>query len=115
MSRAEWLTMQDDVLRELEQLEPITIHVNNGASFDAYQAQAFITGYQERDLLPGGSIQQGDIKLIISATNYPAAITRPLERKDRIEVNGRPCSIIHFNPNSRTVNGQPIAYEIAVR
>lgn len=115
MSRAEWLTMQDELLRDLEVLEPVNILLNNGAGFDSYPSRAVIRGYKETDLAPGGSIQQGDIKVLISSTNYPAAITRPLERRDRIEVNGRACGVIHFDPNTRNISGSPIMYEIAVR
>lgn len=115
MSRAEWQTMYREALDGLEVEEPVTILLNNGAGFDPYPTEAVVRGYNERDLVPGGTIQQGDIKVLISADRYPAAINRKLERKDRIEINGAPCAVIHFDDNTRNIQGVPIMYEIAVR
>lgn len=115
MSRAEWMTMQRELMDGLEVEEDVTIMVNNGAGFDSHTAKAVVRGYKETDLVAGSSIQQGDMKLLIAADRYPVAITRPLERKDRIVVNGKHCGVIHFDPNSRNIAGAPIMYEIAVR
>lgn len=115
MSRAEWTTMQRELIDGLEVEEDVTIMLNNGVGFDSHPAKAVVRGYKEEDLVPGSSIQQGDMKLMIAADRYPVAINRPLERKDRIVVNGRACGVVHFDPNSRNIGGVPIMYEIAVR
>ena len=115
MSLAEWRTMQEELIGDLEQYADVQIMLNNGAGFDSYPAKAVVRGYNESDLVPGGSIQQGDIKLIIPENHYPNAINRPLERKDRITFNGKTCSVVHFDGNSRNIGGVTLAYEITVR
>lgn len=115
MSKAEWQTMQRELLDGLEVEEAVIIYLNNGVGFDQHPTKAVVRGYSEKDLVTGGTIQQGDMKLLISADRFPAAITRPLERKDRIEVNGKLCSVVHWDPNSRNIQGSSIMYEVTVR
>lgn len=115
MSFNEWLTLQDDLIAELEQDQPASIHLNNGTDFDVLPTRVIPTGFTERDLAPGSSIQQGDVKVLISASQFPATITRPLERKDRLEINGDIKGIVHFDPNSRRIQGQTLMYELVVR
>lgn len=115
MSRAEWQKMQRELIDGLEVEEAVVIMVNNGTGFDNHPTKGIVRGYREQDLVPGGTIQQGDMKLMVAADRYPAAITRPLERKDRISVNGRLCSVVHFDENTRNIQGVPILYEITVR
>ena len=87
MSRGEWLGMQRELMDALEVEENVVILLNNGAGFDRHACKALVRGYNEKDLVPGGPIQQGDMKLLISSDRYPAAVSRNLERKDRIKFN----------------------------
>ena len=96
--------------------EPVTLCINNSTGFDDHLSQAFVTGYTERDMVYGDSIQQGDVKLILRYDDIPAAArTRPLQRKDRIIVRGRPMAVEHWNENTRSVGNTILAIEARVR
>ena len=110
---SDFLGMHDFVVADLGVDEPVTLMENNGTGFTDHASRAVVTGYKERDLVAGGSIQQGDLKVLVSATRFPKGL-RDLERKDRIKIQGRPYSVIHFDKFSRNVGGI-IAYEITVR
>lgn len=111
---ADFQSMHDMVVADLGVDEAVTIMENNGTGFTNHPSRAVVHQHRESDLVPGGSIQQGDLKVIISATRWPAGL-RDLERKDRILIQGRPYSVVHFDRFTRTVGGAPVAYEASVR
>ena len=93
----------------------VILLVNNGSGFDSYPGvSAHVSKYKATDLVPGGSIQLGDVRLIILQDDIPVGIDK-LEVKDRIEVNGRPLAVINWDANTRSVGDQTIAIEVAVR
>jgi hypothetical protein len=106
-------TMHDSVVSALGVDEVITILENTGAGFTRHPSRAVVKAHKEQDLIAGGSIQQGDLKLIISSRFVPPGL-RKLERKDRIEIQGKPHGVIHWDVNTRTVGGL-IAIEATVR
>ena len=105
--------MHDQVVADLGVDEVVTLMENNGTGFVNHPSRAVVTAHKETDLVPGGTIQQGDLKLIISAKYFPRGL-RDLERKDRIVIQGRPYSVIHFDRFTRNVGGI-VAYEVSVR
>ena len=111
---ADFQNMHDFVVNDLGVDEPITIRVNNGTSFDDHPSRAVVHQHKESDLVPGGTIQQGDLKLTISGTRWPAGIDS-LERKDRVVIQGKNYSVVHFDRFTRNVGGSPVAYELSVR
>lgn len=114
MFRAEsYHRMHDRFFKRLA--EPVTFMVNNGTGFDEYPTKAVIRGYVETDLVPDGPIQMGDVKVMVAASDFPEQISRPLERKDRIVVGGRPCAVMHFDENTRNIKGEVIMFVIGVR
>lgn len=106
--------MHDFVVNDLGVDEPVTIMENNGTAFVSHTSRAVVHAHRESDLVPGGTIQQGDLKCIISDTRWPAGL-RNLERKDRIKIQGRTYSVVHFDRFTRNVGGSPVAYELTVR
>ena len=111
---ADFQNMHDFVVNDLRVDEAITIKENNGTTFVDHASRAVVSQHREYDLVPGGTIQQGDLKLLISGTRWPAGL-RDLERKDRIVIQGKPYSVIHFDKFSRNVGGSPVAYELSCR
>ena len=111
---ADFQNMHDTVVNDLGVDEIITIKENTGAAFVDHPSRAVVTQHKEKDLVAGGSIQQGDLKVLISATRWPATL-RDLERKDRIMIQGKSYSVIHFDRFTRNVGGSPVAYELTVR
>ena len=106
--------IHDFVVNDLGVDEVVTIKENNGTAFVDHPSRAVVTQHRESDLIPGGTIQQGDLKLIISGTKWPAGL-RDLEKKDRVVIQGKPYAVVHFDRFSRNVGGSPVAYELTVR
>lgn len=93
----------------------VSIKVNNGTGFDEKPSRAVFGSLTERDLLAGSTIRQGDIKLIISSTHWPATVPVMLETKDRILFDGRSHSVVHCDPYTRMIGEHRIATEVVVR
>jgi hypothetical protein len=94
---------------------PVSLQINDGTSFRTYPSvMAYVTKYKESDLIAGGSIQIGDLKIIIMTEDLPRRI-ESMGRKDRIEVDGRNYSVIHWGDYTRTIGEVSIAVEIGVR
>jgi hypothetical protein len=95
--------------------KPVTLKINTGTSFKSYRdVLAYVSKYREADLVQGGSIELGDLKLIIPTEHLPNAVT-VLGRKDRIDIEGRNYSVIHWDEESRSMGGDSIAIEVTVR
>ena len=95
--------------------QDVTLKINNGTGWDSYRGvSAHVSGYSESELIAGGSIKLGDLKLIILADEIPSGVVA-LEQKDRIEIGGRDYAVINWDANTRSVGDQSIAVEVAVR
>lgn len=95
--------------------EDVTLRVKTSAGYTSHpKVRAAVSSYRERDLVPGGSIQLGDLRLVIPAANLPSAI-EVMGRKDLIEINNREHGVIHWDDRTRRIAGELIAVEIGVR
>jgi len=95
--------------------QPVILQINNGAGFDSSPAiQAYVTNYRESDLVQGGSIQIGDLKVIIVEDYLPAGVTT-MGRSDRIQIDGRNYSVIHWDAQTRAMGADVVAIEVTVR
>lgn len=93
--------------------QPVTLMQNNGTGWDSYPGvMAHVSNYRESDLVPGGSIQLGDLRLIILSDNLPV---EKMGLSDRIEIDGRAYGVIHWDDDTRAVGDTTIAIEAAVR
>jgi hypothetical protein len=95
--------------------KPVTLRYNNGTGWDDYPGiTAYVTRYREDDIVQGGSIEVGDLRLIVVEDYMPAGL-RDMERKDRIDIDGRNYSVVHFDKETRAMGPDIVAIEIAVR
>jgi len=95
--------------------KPVTLRYNNGVGYDDYPGvNAFVSKYKEADLVQGGSIEIGDLKLIITTDYMPTGL-RNMERKDRIDIDGRDYAVIHYDTETRAMGPDSVAIEITVR
>lgn len=95
--------------------QPVILQINNGTGFDSWPGiQAYVTNYRESDLVAGGSIQIGDLKVIIIEDYLPESVTE-MGRKDRIDIQGRNYSVIHWDAQSRAMGSDVVAIEVTVR
>ncbi len=104
--------MQDRILGPNS--EPMTLLVNNGTGYDEIQVTGRPYRYQSTDLVEGGPIKLGDMRLIIDADSIPDG-TRRLEAKDRVEVRGKRYGVIDWDDMTRSVGGQVLAINCTVR
>jgi hypothetical protein len=95
--------------------KPVTLKINTGTSFKSYRdVMAYVSKYRESDLVQGGSIEIGDLKLIIPTEYLPNAVT-VMGRQDRIDIDGRNYSVIHWDEETRAMGDDSIAIELTVR
>jgi hypothetical protein len=94
---------------------PISILVNDNGTYIGYPMTAHVSKYSEIDMIPGSSIQMGDLRVIVLWENLTAVGIDDLELKDRINIDGKTYSIVEFDKYSRSVGENTIAAEIAVR
>jgi len=94
--------------------EKVGVRLNNGTDFDApVLVDAMrVYAYSESDLVAGGPIKIGDLKVILNAETYTL---RDLEQKDRMIIEGRNYSIVHFDKNSRSYSTTLLGIEVTVR
>lgn len=92
----------------------VVLKVNNGAGYDDYTVPAHVSKWQERDLVPGGSIQLGDLRLIILTESLPDGVTT-LTMKDRVEIDGRAYGVIHWDEHTRAIGDNQLAVDVTVR
>lgn len=112
-SRPSYESMYKRFLGPLAQ--QVGLKLNNGTDFDApILVDAHVSKYREDDLVSGGSIELGDLRLIILESSIPDGLRR-LEMKDRIEIEGRNYSVIHWDTNTRTIGDSTVAVEVTVR
>ena len=112
-SAAQYKSMYAKFMGPLAQ--KVTLMVNNGTGFDSYaNVNAHVSKYSESELVSGGAIRLGDMKLVILGVDIPAGVDR-LETKDRVQIDGRAYSVIHWDNFTRSVGDELIAVEAAVR
>jgi hypothetical protein len=95
--------------------EPVTIMVASAsASFDDYPATALVAAYRREELLPGGPIEQGDLRALFNAASFPA-LPRRLERRDRVEWRGDLYAVMNQDDATRTGAGAVFGIELQLR
>ena len=95
--------------------QPVTLMINNGTGYTSYpNVMAHVSAYKDNDLIAGGSIQLGDLRLIILNESIPSAVVK-MEMKDRIDIGGRTYAPINWDNHTRSVGDEVIAVEVAVR
>lgn len=92
----------------------VTLRYNTGTGWNDYVVRAYVTKYRETDIVQGGSIEIGDLKLIITEDYMPAGL-RNMERKDRIDIDGRNYAVVHYDTETRAMGDTVVAIEITVR
>lgn len=94
--------------------KPVTLRVRDGSGFNDHRVMAHVSNWHERDLVPGGTIELGDLRLIIDADGLPPKLRR-LETKDRVQIDGRDYAVIHWDTETRALGSDLIAVEATVR
>ena len=107
-SEADYRRLYDRFLGPLSQ--PVVFQVNNGTGFDdVATVNAHVSNMRETELVPGGSIKLGDLRLIILD---PPQV---LELKDRIKIDGKSYAIVQWDDDTRTIGAFKLAAQVTVR
>jgi hypothetical protein len=95
--------------------EPVTIMVADGlGGFTDYAAAMMPGAYRREELVPGGPIEQGDVKGLFDEASFPA-IGRRLERKDRVLWRGRIYAVLNHDDATRSAAGAVFGIELQLR
>ena len=95
--------------------QPVSVLVNDNGTYIAYPMVAHVSRYKETDLVPGSSVQLGDLRLLVKWDDLAGVGIDDLELKDRVNIDGKTYSIVHFDKYTRSIGDETIAAEITVR
>lgn len=102
-----------DILGDLG--KPVVLRVNTGTGFRDYSgAIGWVRQYNEDELVPGGTIKTGDLRMVILKESIPSQVTR-LQMGDRVQIDGDDYAVIVWDVQSRTAGNTVFAVEAAVR
>lgn len=96
--------------------EPVMLHERQESGFvDHGPVMAFVSAFAGRDLIPGGPIEQGDLKATISKAAWPAALTRRLGRGDRVTWRGEIYAVMNQDDATRSAAGEQFGVDLQLR
>lgn len=78
-------------------------------------AHARVTGYTPQELIAGGTVQQGDRKVVMLAEDLENAGVSAPANGDKLVVRGRELNIQAVDDNTRRIGSTLIAYVIQAR
>ena len=78
-------------------------------------AHARVTGYLPEELIAGGSVQQGDLKVTLLAEDLENAGTSAPRNGDKLVIRGKEVNIQAVDDNTRRIGSTLIAYVLQVR
>lgn len=102
---------------ELETLgEPVMIHERTPAGFiDHGPVQAFVAAYRREDLVPGGPIEQGDLRATFNRATWPPLLTRRLQQGDRVTWRGDLYAVMNQDDATRSAGGAQFGVDLQLR
>lgn len=102
---------------ELETLgEDVMLHERSASGFIEHgPLKAFVANYRAQDLIPGGPIEQGDLRATFNRATWPAALSRPLARGDRVTWRGRIYAVINQDDATRSAGGIQFGVDLQLR
>ena len=96
--------------------EPVMLHERQAAGFvDHGPLMAFVSAFARADLVPGGPIEQGDLKAIFNRASWPAALTRRLGRGDRVTWRGEIYAVMNQDDATRSAAGEQFGVDLQLR
>ena len=96
--------------------EPVMLHERQGAAYvDHGPVMAWVSAFQARDLIPGGPIEQGDLRAIFNRASWPAALTRRLGRGDRVTWHGEIYAVMNQDDATRSAAGEQFGVDLQLR
>jgi hypothetical protein len=95
---------------------PVMLHERQGSGFvDHGPIQACVSAYVAREVIPGGPIEQGDLKATIAKTAWPATLTRRLGRGDRVTWHGELYAVINQDDATRSAADEQFGVDLQLR
>lgn len=101
---------------EIDRLgEPVTLHKRGAAGFTDYgPINAFVAAFRREDLIPGGPIEQGDLRATFNYASWPAGLGR-LTRGDRVTWRGELFAVMNQDDATRSAAGAQFGIDLQLR
>lgn len=94
--------------------QTVTLMVNNGTDYDEYPVSAHVSKWRENELVNDGSIELGDLKLIILSEDLPAGLGL-MGLRDRVDIEGKIYAVVSWDTFTRTIGSEEVAVQATVR
>ena len=95
--------------------EPIMIHKRGAAGFVDYgPVNAFVAAFRRDELIPGGPIEQGDLRATVNRASWPEGVGR-LARGDRITWRGEIYAVMNQDDATRSAAGEQFGVDLQMR
>jgi hypothetical protein len=100
---------------EIDQLgEPVMLHKRGPAGFtDHGPVKAFVAAFRREELIPGGPIEQGDLRATFNFATWPAGLA--LTRADRVTWRGELFAVVQQDNATRSAAGQQYGVDLQLR
>lgn len=106
---------------EIDRLgEPVVLHKRGAAGFTDYPApgappiRAFVSAFRREDLIPGGPIEQGDLRATFNFASWPPGLGR-LTRGDRVTWRGDLYAVMNQDDATRSAAGEQFGIDLQLR
>lgn len=101
---------------EIDRLgEPVMLHKRGPAGFtDHGPVMAFVAAFRREELLPGGPIEQGDLRATFNFASWPAGLGR-LTRADRVTWRGELYAVVNQDDATRSAAGLQYGVDLQLR
>lgn len=86
-----------------------------GGFIDHGPIKAFVAAFRREDLIPGGPIEQGDLRATFNRASWPAALTRRLQQGDRVTWRGDLYAVMNQDDATRSAAGQQYGVDLQLR
>lgn len=95
--------------------QPVEVLANSDGGFVSIPTRALVSEYQDSDLIEGGSIVLGDMKVMLLQADIERLGIPRLGLADRVVIDGRAYAVIHWDAYTRTVGTTTLAVDLIVR
>lgn len=99
--------------------EPVTLHERADAAPGGFilhgPLNAFVAAFRREEVIPGGPIEQGDLRATFNYASWPAGLTRRLTRGDRVTWRGAIYAVQNQDDATRSVAGEQFGVDLQLR
>lgn len=96
--------------------EDVILHERIAAGFRQHgPVKAFVSQFRRDDLVPGGPIEQGDLRATFNRASWPVDLARRLGRGDRVTWRGELYAVLNQDDATRSATGEQFGVDLQLR